>query len=75
MDKKIDQNWIESFRLAHKNFQEAYLFSYNQFIYFNLYIYISIIYFHVINVNFIDSLILLIYMIFTNIFLISFMKF
>lgn len=33
MDKKIDQNWIESFRLAHKNFQEAYLFSYNQFIY------------------------------------------
>lgn len=68
MDKKIDQNWIESFRLAHKNFQEAYLFSYNQFIY--LYIY-----FYVINVNFIDSLILLIYMIFTNIFLISFMKF
>lgn len=67
MDKKIDQNWIESFRLAHKNFQEAYLFSYNQFIY--LYIY-----FYVINVNFIDSLILLIYMIFTNIFLISFMK-
>lgn len=68
MDKKIDQNWIESFRLAHKNFQKAYLFSYNQFIY--LYIY-----FHVINVNFIDSLILLIYMIFTNIFLIFFMKF
>lgn len=68
MDKKIDQNWIESFRLAHKNFQEAYLFSYNQFIY--LYIY-----FYVINVNFIDSLILLIYMIFTNIFLISLMKF
>lgn len=67
MDKKIDQNWIESFTLAHKNFQEAYLFSYNQFIY--LYIY-----FYVINVNFIDSLILLIYMIFTNIFLISFMK-